>query len=75
MGDTPLPRVVLLSFSLGAGLLVAGLLLVAMQLVGVESVGPLGWLAVLLVAAVAGGLVARTVVPRVPMRRDGPPAP
>ena len=73
VGETRLPRPVLLSFSLGAGLLVAGLLLIVLQLAGVESVGPFGWLGVVLVAAVAGGLVARSVVPRIPVRDDGPP--
>ena len=71
MGAARLPRVVLLSFSLGAGLLVAGLLLVVLQLAGVDSVGPFGWLGVVLVAAVAGGVVARAVVPRIPVRDEG----
>ncbi len=72
MGDAPLPRLVTLSFALGAGLLVAGVLLVVLDALGVEQVGMLGWAAVIVVAAVLGGLVARAVVPRLLVRGDRP---
>jgi hypothetical protein len=72
VGDTRLPRAVLLSFALGAGLLLAGAALLLLRLLGVERIGSLAWVLVVLGAAVGGGLVVRAVVPRLPVRDSGP---
>jgi len=72
IGDTRLPRAVLLSFALGAGLLLAGAALLLLRLVGVERIDSVTWVLLLLGAAVGGGLLVRAVVPRLPVRDADP---
>ena len=50
----------------GISLLIAGLLLGLLQVVGVDTLGSLGFLLVIVVAAVAGGAVTRWLVPKLP---------
>jgi hypothetical protein len=52
--------------SAGVSVLLAGVLLLVLDLVGVDRVGVLGFLLVLVVAAVAGGYLTRAVAPRLP---------
>lgn len=62
----------LLSFALGAGLLLAGVALLVLRLLGVERIGSLAWALIVVGAAVGGGLLVRAVVPRLPVRDTGP---
>jgi hypothetical protein len=60
------PRWLVVVLSAGVSVLLAGVLLLVLDLVGVDRVGVLGFLLVLVVAAVAGGYLTRAVAPRLP---------
>lgn len=60
------PRWLLVLLSAGISLLVAALLLAALSAFGVEALGPLGFVVLLVVAAVAGGWATRQLAPRLP---------
>jgi hypothetical protein len=50
----------------GISLLVAALLLVLLEVAGVDALGSLGFLLVIVAAALAGGGLTRWLVPRLP---------
>jgi hypothetical protein len=69
------PRWLVLLLSAGLSLLIAAVLLVVLQLSGVDRLDEVGFIVVVIVAALAGGSLTRWVVPRLPpvRRRPGPP--
>jgi hypothetical protein len=60
------PRWLVLLLAAGLSLLIAGLLLVVLQVAGVDRIGQLGFVLVVVVAAVAGGWLTRWLVPKLP---------
>ena len=50
----------------GVSLLIAAVLLIALQAVGVDRLDPVGFIALVVVAAVLGGSVTRWLAPRLP---------
>jgi len=60
------PRWLVVLLAAGISLLIAGLLLVVLQVAGVDTIGSVGFVLVVVVAAVAGGTLTRWLVPRLP---------
>ena len=60
------PRWLVVLLAAGLSLLIAGALLVLLQLAGVERIGQLGFLLVVLAAALGGGALTRWLVPKLP---------
>jgi hypothetical protein len=60
------PRWLVVLLAAGISLLIAGLLLVVLQVAGVDTIGSVGFVLVVVVAAVAGGMLTRWLVPRLP---------
>jgi hypothetical protein len=60
------PRWLVVLLSAGVSVLLAGLFLLLLDAAGVERIGLLGFLLVLVAAAVAGGYLVRLVAPRLP---------
>jgi hypothetical protein len=60
------PRWLVVLLAAGLSLLIAGLLLVLFQLAGVDRIGQLGFIGVVVAAAVLGGWLTRWLVPRLP---------
>ena len=56
----------------GISLIAAAVALVVLSAAGVESINELGFLAVVVLAAVAGGWVTRQLAPRLPAIRRPP---
>ena len=68
------PRWLLLLLAAGISLVLAAVLLLVLDAAGVESVDRIGFLGVLVVAALAGGWLTRLVAPRLPAVRRPPRA-
>ena len=66
------PRWLLVLLAAGLSLLVAAVGLLVLQAAGAESIDELGFLAVLVVAALVGGAVTRWLAPRLPSVRRPP---
>jgi hypothetical protein len=60
------PRWLVLLLSAGLSLLIAAVLLVVLQLVGVDRLDPVGFILLVVVAALAGGSLTRWLAPRLP---------
>ena len=60
------PRWLVVLLAAGTSLLIAALLLVVLSALGVDAIGSLGFLVVVVVAALAGGVLTRWLVPRLP---------
>ncbi len=60
------PRWLVVLLAAGLSLLIAALLLVLLELTGVDALGSVGFLLVVVVAALAGGTLTRWLVPRLP---------
>ena len=68
------PRWLLVMLAAGISLLIAAVLVIALGVVGVASINEVGFIVVLVVAAVAGGWVTRQLAPRLPAIRRPPRA-
>jgi hypothetical protein len=66
------PRWLVLLLAAGLSLLIAAVLLVVLQLAGVDRLDEVGFILVVIVAALAGGALTRWVVPRLPPVRRHP---
>jgi hypothetical protein len=66
------PRWLLVMLAAGLSLLVAALLVLLLAVAGVEEVSAVGFLVVLVVAAVTGGFLVRLLAPRLPAVRRPP---
>lgn len=66
------PRWLLVLLAAGLSLLLAAVALLVLQAAGVESLGRAAFLAVLVGAALAGGLLTRLLAPRLPSVRRPP---
>lgn len=66
------PRWLLVMLAAGLSLLVAVVFLLVLVAVGVDRISSLGFVAVILVAAVVGGWVTRLLAPRLPDVRRPP---
>jgi hypothetical protein len=64
----------LILLAAGISLVLAALVLVVLSAVGVETISSLGFVAVIVVAAVAGGWLTRQLAPRLPAVRRPPRA-
>ena len=60
------PRWLVVLLAAGISLLVAALLLVLLQVAGIDTLGSIGFVLVVVVAALAGGTLTRWLVPRLP---------
>jgi hypothetical protein len=60
------PRWLVVLLAAGLSLLIAGLLLVVLHLAGVDRIGQLGFVLLVLAAALAGGSLTRWLGPRLP---------
>ena len=60
------PRWLVLLLSAGLSLLIAAVLLVVLQLSGVDRLDQVGFIVLIVVAALAGGSVTRWLAPRLP---------
>jgi hypothetical protein len=60
------PRWLVVLLATGLSLLIAAVLLVLLSVAGVDTLGSVGFVLVVLVAAVAGGGLTRWLVPRLP---------
>jgi hypothetical protein len=68
------PRWLLVMLAAGISLLIAAVLVIGLGVLGVASINELGFILVLVVAAVAGGWVTRQLAPRLPAIRRPPRA-
>lgn len=68
------PRWLLVMLAAGLSLLVAVVALLVLQAAGVQAISSLGFVAVVVVAAVVGGWVTRRLAPRLPDVRRPPRA-
>jgi membrane protein YdbS with pleckstrin-like domain len=66
------PRWLLVMLSAGISLLVAVVFLLLLQAVGVDRISSVGFVAVIVVAALAGGWLTRQLAPRLPDVRRPP---
>ncbi|NEK96298.1 hypothetical protein GCU67_19320 [Modestobacter muralis] len=66
------PRWLLVMLAAGLSLLVAVVFLLVLQAVGVEAISSLGFVTVVVVAALVGGWVTRRLAPRLPDVRRPP---
>ena len=66
------PRWLLVMLSAGISLLVAVVVLLVLQAVGVDRISSVGFVAVIVVAAVVGGWLTRQLAPRLPDVRRPP---
>jgi hypothetical protein len=66
------PRWLLVMLAAGISLLIAALLVLALGVAGVESINEVGFVVVLVVAALAGGWLTRLLAPRLPAIRRPP---
>ena len=66
------PRWLLVMLSAGISLLVAVVFLLVLQAVGVDRISSVGFVAVIVVAAVVGGWLTRQLAPRLPDVRRPP---
>jgi uncharacterized membrane protein HdeD (DUF308 family) len=60
------PRWLVVLLAAGISLLLAAVLLVLVQVAGVDTLGSIGFLLVVVGAAVAGGSLSRWLVPKLP---------
>jgi hypothetical protein len=60
------PRWLVVLLAAGISLLVAALLLVLLRVAGIDTLGSIGFVVVVVGAAVAGGSLTRWLVPRLP---------
>jgi hypothetical protein len=60
------PRWLVVLLAAGTSLLLAAVLLLVLQVAGVDRLGSIGFLLVVVVAAVAGGSLTRWLVPKLP---------
>lgn len=60
------PRWLVVLLATGLSLLIAAVLLVLLSVAGVDTLGSVGFVLVVLVAAVVGGGLTRWLVPRLP---------
>ena len=72
--DTPAgpPRWLLVMLAAGLSLVLAAVVLVLLAALGVDAISSLGFVAVVVVAAVAGGWLTRQLAPRLPDVRRPP---
>jgi hypothetical protein len=66
------PRWLLVLLAAGLSLAIAAVLLVLVQVAGVERINEVGFVVVLVVAALIGGVVTRRLAPRLPAIRRPP---
>jgi hypothetical protein len=65
--DRPVqPRWLVVLLAAGLSLLIAAVLLVLLQVAGVDTLGSVGFVLVVVVAAVAGGTLTRWLAPKLP---------
>ena len=66
------PRWLLVMLAAGISLVLAAVCLLVLSAVGVDSIDQVGFLGIVVVAAVAGGWVTRQLAPRLPAVRRPP---